>query len=151
MKYAGSTLLLLLFSTAVYAQKLPEPFKAWEGKWKCQLNNKTVYEQWNTQSPVLMKGDSWRITAEGDSTYFEQLRLFEENGEIYYEPTVPGEHDNGIRFKLISAEPDEWLFYNADNEYPKYIHYLLKDNTHLNAEVYNEENDKLLFSYEKVK
>ncbi len=151
MKRTRYLLPFLLLTAPAMAQKLPSAFEAWRGKWKSEVNKKVVYEQWSADEQGFMKGDSWRISPEGDSTYFEKLRLFSEEGVVYYEPTVPSEHNNGIRFKMIRSSENEWVFYHPENEYPKYIHYRLVDATHIDATVYNEEEDKLVFRFEKVK
>lgn len=143
--------LFLLSSANVMAQPFEEAAQSWKGIWKTTLNGKTVYERWSGSKDGFLSGDSWKVDANGDSAYFEKLRLFMQNDTLCYEPNIPGEHSGGIVFQLVQYKTGQWLFYHPTNEFPRFIRYTLKDQDHLEAVIYNEENEMVKFNYERIK
>lgn len=140
----------VLLTGSVYAQKLPAAVNSWLGTWKADMNEKTFYERWTGAESNILKGDSWRVYPNGDSVYFESLRLIMAGDDLYYEATVPGEHDKGILFKLKENTGNMLLFYCEKNEYPKFIRYLLIDEKHLEASIFNTDEDVVVFSFVKT-
>lgn len=142
--------IFILFQFTLNAQSLKEAEKSWKGTWKTIMNGKTVYERWSTSIEGVLNGDSWKIQPNGDSVYFEKLRLYMKDDTLCYEPCIPGEHTDGIAFKLIRSSPGQWLFYHPTNEFPRFIRYTIKDSHHLEAVIYNDENELITFNYERV-
>mgnify|MGYP000632657349 CR=1 FL=1 len=140
----------VLLTGSVYAQQLPTTTNKWLGLWKAEMNEKTFYERWTDQSRTILKGDSWRVSSNGDSVYFESLLLLAAGEDVFYEATVPGEHEKGIRFKLIESADQMCLFFCEKNEYPKYIRYTMKDPQHLEATIYNTDEDMVVFSFTRI-
>lgn len=120
-------------SSAAQSQDPLTPFHAWSGHWKYVKPGKTIHERWRISSDGHLRGESWHILQNGDSVYAETLHLFASDSNIYYCPFIPGQAET--RFRLLESTKNSWVFYNPENEFPKYIRYKLKSPLELEASI----------------
>jgi hypothetical protein len=120
-------------SNVALSQDPLSPFHSWSGHWKYEKPGKTIHERWSISSDGQLRGDSWHILQNGDSVYAEKLHLYASDSSVYYCPTVPGQAET--RFQLIKSTNNTWVFYNAENEFPKYIRYVLKSPKEMEASI----------------
>ena len=62
-----------------------------------------------------------RTASEGETMGTEQLRIFEEDGRLYYEATPSGQ--SATRFALVSANGQRAVFENRAHDFPQQIEY----------------------------
>lgn len=95
-----------------------------EGTW---INNSdtvtTASEKWQRTSPLSYDGFGMTMS-EGDTLFYENLKILQENGTIYYIANVG---EGPVWFKLTSRSEDKWVFSNPDHDFPKKIIYSRKN------------------------
>jgi hypothetical protein len=116
------------------------------GKWVMKSAGYTVYEEWDGLSEVVMEGRSATLNATGDTVSREELRILKIDGTYYY-LAKPHNKPKPTMFKLSLDSLRKAVFYNATNEFPKWVVYQRKGDS-LFATI-RDESKKVVFSYAK--
>jgi len=113
--------IVMIFTLRASAQQL-DGFKGLTGKWQRNIPNskKVSYEEWELNDRVL-HGHGFVIEKQ-DTVFQEQLKIFEENGNIYYSAFVP-ENEGETRFELSGISNGVYRFENPSHDFPTYIQY----------------------------
>ncbi|OJU75728.1 MAG: hypothetical protein BGO09_12495 [Bacteroidetes bacterium 47-18] len=93
------------------------------GTWENKTPKGSVYETWIRSNDTTFTGKSYIIN-EKDTVVFENIRLVQEAGGLYYMPAVSDQNDGlPVRFtaKVISAR--ELIFENPQHDFPQTISY----------------------------
>lgn len=102
------------------------------GNWVMPGDEATITESWKTINDTLMEGRSDFV--KGDSVIpSETIRLYQRQGDLYYEPTTAGQNDAmPVAFKLTSFSDTSFVAENPEHDFPKRISYTLvnKDSIH---------------------
>ncbi|MBK7963983.1 MAG: hypothetical protein IPK10_00785 [Bacteroidetes bacterium] len=134
------TLILTTVSQS-YAQKLPDELLSWKGTWFTIQKQDTLFEQWNIDADGNMRGESWTIKANKDSIHSEYIRLYTKDQTVIYEPLVKAQHGNKpISFHMMLQTASYWIFYNEENDFPKFITYKRISKDQLKAIISNSDN-----------
>lgn len=117
---------MILFTLPSYlsAQELPVEIQDWKGTWYTVQKQDTLFEKWEMSDHGAMKGESWVIKANKDSVHSEFLRLFSKEATIVYESVVQAQHgEKPTPFQMILQTSNYWIFFNEENDFPKFIFY----------------------------
>jgi hypothetical protein len=109
---------------------------AWlNGTWMVGADDNILYESWRQTGENEMAGKSYVLRG-NDTIIFESMRLLNENGTLFYKPTVSGQnHGKEISFRLASIRTDEVVFENKEHDFPQRISYRIITRDSLAAEI----------------
>jgi hypothetical protein len=147
MKSHPSCFTLLLFTflfTLGYsgkAQDLPEELLSWKGTWYTVNKQDTLFESWNLEADGSLRGESWTVKSNKDSIHSEYLRLYTKEKNIIYESIVKAQHgDKPVSFSMILQTSSYWIFYNEENDFPKFISYKRLSENQMKAVISNSDS-----------
>jgi len=117
------------------------------GIWK--LENSQNFEIWHFNDSFFI-GRVIKIE-KTDTTVLENLRIFNNKTDIFYEATVLAQN-NGlpVKFKLIRLEQNKFTFENKKHDFPKKIIYTFPDQKSLKVNVSGNDK-KITFRFQKLK
>ncbi len=119
--------LLILISIPVFAQYKLEEIKIIEGKWKLDVENIILFEEWKKVNETIFEGLSYRIE-DGEKKVVERLHLLELYDHIVY-IAQPGTNQPTL-FTLISTENKKFIFENKEHDFPqRVIYHFISENT----------------------
>ena len=154
------TLLVLPFLLLAFkgqAQSISKKIKKvqWlQGDWKRDTNKGKVYESWGKPFNNEINGKSYKIN-DGDTLILETIRIVEEEGKLYYIPTVSNQNEGKpVRFTMTKLNRKLMRFENPDHDFPQVISYFKQDNFSLIAKISatNEGKTRVVeFSMERLK
>jgi hypothetical protein len=146
-------LLVTLMGSCLHAPKheMPAIFDLLQGSWS--LENRPVIEQWVKKDGHL-EGLVFLVRQE-DTVITETLRLFEAEGNVWYEATVP-DQNNGkpVQFQLTDSGEDFWVFTNKAHDFPDQITYRFVHADSLTATIEGDVESarrSIVFKYYKIK
>lgn len=126
-----------------------------KGNWSMNTSTGRIVESWKWNNDSGMDGISYSISSKGDSTLLETIKLYESNGNIYYEPTGNGAgNDSTVSFRLISANQGVYVFENIYHDFPQKISYQLQSQNNILAwieGIVNGNFRKIEFPYSRDK
>jgi hypothetical protein len=147
MKSYPSRFYLLLFTILLTlgnlgkAQELPEELLSWKGTWYTVHKQDTLFEYWNQDADGSMRGESWTRKSNRDSIHSEYLHLYTKDKTIIYESLVKAQHgDKPVSFHMILQTSNYWIFYNEENDFPKFISYKRISENQLKAVISNSDS-----------
>lgn len=83
----------------------------------------SIYENWKKTSDTELVGKSY-ILKEKDTIIFENIRLVQEQGELFYIPTVKNQNNElPVRFALKTISDEVLVFENPEHDFPQIISY----------------------------
>jgi hypothetical protein len=101
---------------------------AWlEGTWEmAKPNGSSTLEVWTRHNAKAYAGQGLNVI-QGDTTLLENLLLHFDHPDTWYVPTVLNQN-NGlpVRFKMVSAAENKYVFENAAHDFPQRIVYHYK-------------------------
>lgn len=124
------------------------------GKWKLENSQFETYEHWSfSKDGTELEGLAYKIT-NGTRAIKEYLRIHQQKGVVYYEPTVPDQNDGKpVPFEQIKTN-EKWVyrFENLKHDFPTYIEYRLLTPTQLEVEVggHTGRTKAIRFKFSKV-
>jgi hypothetical protein len=93
------------------------------GTWENKTSRSSVYETWIKISDDEMSGKSY-LLKEKDTIVFETIRLVQEQGRLFYIPTVRDQNDGlPVRFGLKTISVKVLVFENPLHDFPRVISY----------------------------
>jgi hypothetical protein len=93
------------------------------GTWENREENYVASENWQQLDDSTFTGTGLSL-AGGDTVNFEQIRIEERNGQLYYIPTVQGQNDGQpVQFTATSVTDTELVFENPGHDFPQKIAY----------------------------
>ena len=119
MKALKIIVLLLLFVTNIFAQD-DSIIKLFQGKWKMDVENVEVYEEWQLVNENELIGISYSLE-DGVKNINESLYLKKFADQWAY-VAVP-KNQNIALFVLIEHSPKKFLFENMEHDFPQKISY----------------------------
>jgi len=126
-----------------------------KGNWTMNTSKGRIVESWKMNSDSGMDGISYSVSSKGDSTLLETIKLYESDGNIYYEPTGYGAgNDSTVSFRLISANQGVYVFENIDHDFPQKISYQMQSQNNILAWIEGTVNGnfrKIEFPYSRDK
>ena len=147
MKRSFISLLLLMNVAAAYAQE--HPFNWLLGTWK--LQNKNVYEVWQSSGENVLKGISYKISG-SDTTVMEKITVIRRGADYYYVPEVP-ENNGAVEFRITTINTDGFIAENPLHDFPKIIRYTIvrkQDGVFIAASI--EGNGKVIpYNFERLR
>lgn len=154
MKTIFLIIILILMSENLKSQSHTlEEFGFFLGKWKMETSKGTIFEEWKVSDRNKLKGSSYKVK-DKDTTLLENLELSIEDDGVYYIPTVINQNDGKpVKFKLLSAKEQVYIFENPEHDFPQRIVYLPKDKNNLRARIegtYNGSEASSEFIYKRV-
>ena len=130
---------ILLPVLFIYTQE-QEIKKLFPGKWKLNVNNNEVYEEWIMESETELTGKSYSIN-NGEQDIGEVLFLKKYAGTWAY-VAIPKEQ-NITLFKLIKYSSNKFVFENAEHDFPQRIIYEFSDDDKLSVAIEGIVNGKM--------
>ncbi len=131
----GKILILLISvflgdsSASLFGQKVP--CRLLQGTWK--IENKDLYEEWETVTGHLLKGKSYKKRGE-EIIITEYLMLQNKEGTIIYSARVPDQNEGAtIDFRMSNPDDKTWVFENPEHDFPQKIVYkhILENKIHV--------------------
>ncbi len=110
------------------------------GTWENKTSRGSIYETWAKVNDHEFLAKSYALK-EKDTMVFEQIRLVQEAGKLFYIPTV--KNQNGglpVRFALKTMNDTILVFENPQHDFPQVISYAKIDRDHLIAEISGVKN-----------
>jgi hypothetical protein len=101
---------------------------AWlEGTWEmAKPNGSSTLEVWNLKNARTYSGEGLKVM-HGDTTLLETLLLYVDGEDTWYVPTVLDQNSGlPVRFKMVSATANKYVFENAEHDFPQRIVYHYK-------------------------
>lgn len=124
------------------------------GTWENKTPKGSIYETWSKISNNEFSGKSY-IVKEKDTIVFENIRLVQEQGGLFYIPTVKNQNDGlPVRFALKTISETQLVFENPQHDFPQIISYTKIISDSLVAEISGTKNGqerKQAFSMKRVK
>jgi len=104
-----------------------------------------TYEHWTKNSSTEYSGLGCTLH-KGDTVFKEYLRLFKT--EEYWNFEVVGVNEHPTNFPVIRQTENSFICENRNNEFPKIIHYALRDSI-LTARISDDETG-ISFLFERI-
>lgn len=105
------------------------------GAWENKTPRGIIYETWKKTNENELVGKSY-IIKENDTIVFENIRLVQEQGGLYYIPTVKDQNnDLPVRFAAKTISDTHMMFENPDHDFPQIISYTKVASDSLVAEI----------------
>jgi hypothetical protein len=93
------------------------------GTWENKTQRGSIYETWSKTSDNELSGKSY-IVKEKDTVVFENIRLIQEQGGLFYIPAVNNQNDGlPVRFAPKSISETQMVFENLQHDFPQNISY----------------------------
>jgi hypothetical protein len=89
--------------------------------WRGNQGNAKLYESWHKKNFRLMDGISYTTDKNGRRVYSQEMRIEQNNNQIYYILKLPGNEQETL--KLTSVNNKSVVFKNQDAGYPQTIVY----------------------------
>ena len=124
------------------------PVSLFEGTWKMETGEGSIFEEWEKASDSLFTGISYAVK-DGDTIILESLKLKYTDGKLCYAPTVQGQNEGQeILFPLKEylATEKKFVFENIAHDFPQRIIYHFVDDKNLNARIEGEVDGKMEYS-----
>lgn len=121
------------------------------GKW-VRTNEKTdrsTYEYWKKLDQNTFLGCGFTIK-DNDTIWQEHTILTKTNGKWFLKVKMNKKENQTTDFELIHFEKNSFTLENKENDFPKIITYF-KEGNQLKAEISNDDSNKILFDFEKLK
>ncbi len=112
------------------------------GTWENKTPKGSIYETWNKTNDKEFSGRSY-IVKEKDTIVFENIRLVQEQGGLFYIPIV--KNQNGglpVRFATKIVSETKLVFENPQHDFPQIISYTKISVDSLLAEISGTKNGK---------
>ncbi|MBK9734897.1 MAG: hypothetical protein IPO92_08000 [Saprospiraceae bacterium] len=145
MKNYSVVKVIIMFTIAIICFMACKPTKekveikslSWlQGSWLTA--DSTTIETWAIQNGEV-SGNAFSQKA-GKIT--ERLRIFDDNGKIFYEATVLDQNESkAIQFELESYSGDSLYFVNLKHDFPNYIVYKKTSDSTIYTKVYGKSNE----------
>ena len=142
-------ILLVLFATNIFAQD-DSIIKLFPGKWKMEIENVEVYEEWELVNENELVGISYSMK-DGVKNINESLYLKKFADQWAY-VAVP-KNQNMALFTLIAHSPKKLLFENKEHDFPQNISYEFHKGGRMTAAIegdVNGETKRQEFSFKLV-
>ncbi len=124
------------------------------GTWVMQTKKGTLCEEWKRAHNTLLTSRAYK-TEGTDTILTESVQLSMRGVDVYYTSTVADQNEGRpVRFKLVSANENEFIFTNPDHDFPQRIGYQLVSKDSLHAWIdgkYNGKDVKRDFYYKRVR
>ena len=124
------------------------------GTWENKTIRGSIYETWTKISDNDFSGKSY-IQKEENIVVMETIRLTQEQGGLFYIPTVRTQNDGfPVRFALKKMSDTAFIFENPKHDFPQIISYSRVGTDSLVAEIWGIKNGQSLkqtFPMKKVK
>jgi hypothetical protein len=134
-------LVLVVFTTVVNLYSQDESIKnLFPGKWKMEIENAEVYEEWEMLSETELVGKSYSIKDEVQSIS-ENLYLKRFTDQWAYVAVPKGQ--NIALFALIVYSRKKFVFENKEHDFPQRIIYEFHKDGKLTAAIEGDVNGKL--------
>ena len=130
---------ILLPVLFIYTQE-QEIKKLFPGKWKLNVNNSEVYEEWIMESETELTGKSYSIN-NGEQDIGEVLFLKKYAGTWAYVAIPKGQ--NITLFRLVNYSSNEFVFENEEHDFPQRIIYEFSDDDKLSVAIEGIVNGKM--------
>jgi hypothetical protein len=105
------------------------------GTWENKTQRGSIYEMWGKTSENELSGKSF-IVKEKDTIVFENIRLVQEKGGLFYIPTVKNQNDGKpVRFATKTISETQLVFENPQHDFPQIISYTKINTDSLVAEI----------------
>ena len=135
--------IMIYLSACTYTpiNKKPQNLKGfayWQGSWKAKTKSGSIfYEKWKIVDEKLMLGEGYELSPKNDTLFTEVINLYMQSEDsIVYAVSINNQKMKC--FGMINNFPDNAIFYNKDNEYPKYICYKKADINIISVNLCNE-------------
>ncbi|SJZ60550.1 DUF6265 family protein [Sediminibacterium ginsengisoli] len=112
------------------------------GTWENKTPKGSIYENWSRINDHELAGKSYAIRGK-DTAVFENIRLTEESGKLFYIPTVKNQNAGlPVRFALKELSDTKMVFENLQHDFPQRISYTKISQNELVAEISGAMNGK---------
>jgi hypothetical protein len=92
-----------------------------ENIWRGRQGDAKLYESWHKKNFRLMDGISYTTDVNGKRVYSQDMRIEQNNNQIYYIIKLPG--DQQLTLKLSSVTDTSAVFLNQNKGYPQRVIY----------------------------
>ncbi len=89
--------------------------------WRGKQSDAKIYESWHKTNFHLMEGISYTTDKNGERVYSQNMRIEQEDNQIYYIIRLPGDQQQTL--KLTNITDTSAVFKNQDKGYPAEITY----------------------------
>jgi len=105
------------------------------GTWVNTTPRGNIYEMWSKSNDQEFMGKSFKVK-ETDTIVFENIRLVQEQGGLFYIPIVANQNDDmPIRFAAKTISDTQLVFENPQHDFPQIISYTKIGKDSLVAEI----------------
>lgn len=140
---------VFVFTTCLFAQD-ESIMKLFPGKWKMDIANIEMYEEWVIETDTELIGKSYSI--EEDSEMINETLYLKKFGDQWAYVAVP-EGQSITLFALVEHSPKKFIFENKEHDFPQRIIYEFHKDGKLTAAIegpVNGKNKRKEFSFTLV-
>lgn len=132
-------ILTFMSCTEPNANENMENIRVLEGDW---ISHKGVSynENWDIISDSAFYGVGFSIN-DGDTLFKQDMSIFLNSNRVYFSIN-PEKDSNDLKFELLEATKNSWLFTNSKNSYPNRIFYNFSNDTSLTIEISDMDGNK---------
>ncbi len=112
-----------------------------------EKDDRQTFELWKKENDSTYLGCGFTLK-NNDTIWQEHTILTKENNIWYFKVKMSKNDQKTTDFKMISFTKDCFTLQKLENNFPKIIKYW-KNGNQLNAEIYNDESNKVKFIFEK--
>jgi len=103
------------------------------GRWEISGEPVVQTETWTVGSDSLLRGRGLSVRGR-DTLFHEEIVLEIGDGEVFYVVKAYGQNQNeAVKFRMMEAGPERYVFENPQHDFPSRIVYVRKDADHLEA------------------
>ncbi len=93
-----------------------------ENIWRGKQGDAKLYESWHKKNFRLIEGISYTTDEHGRRVYSQDMRIEQNNNQVYYVITLPGDQQQTL--KLTDVTDSSAVFKNLEDGYPGKITYM---------------------------
>jgi len=124
------------------------------GNWESKTHEGSTFETWNQLNEHEYAGLSYMLNGK-DTVVFENIRLVQEQGSLFYIPVVKDQNEGlPVRFEIKNISATQLIFENPQHDFPQIISYIKVGADSLVAAIsgkMNGQEQKQTFSMKRVK
>jgi hypothetical protein len=126
------------------------PFSKLAGKWADNTGEYSFYEIWETANAEM--NGTGLVMSNGDTVFIEHLGIVLKDSIWHYSARIDNQNnDEDVYFKNTLKDENNWVFENAQHDFPQQIEYQFKDADSLLITISGKPNDSLRVEYFKLR
>jgi hypothetical protein len=131
---------IILDAFCSHGQSTYQKLFSLQGTWSMDSRRGIIYESWQKINDSSLKIVSYKLMG-NDTLLLETVSVAQKGNAIFYIPVVEGQNNGeAVVFTLTSSKNGQYIFENAEHDFPQRVIYELPVNNNFHAWI--DGNDK---------